>query len=231
LGPFFGVEPPFTILQFLWINVIMDTFAAIALCSEPPRPGLMDLPPKRRDENILTRSMLWNIFTTAAFFVVVMMAMLLVMEGTPTSPGWFAGDHWLVDVAGKRTKVPARDLVLAPVGTWTQDGQAVQVTPFSVRQVSIFFTVYVLFQIWNEINCRSLVPSVSGLTGLAKSPIFLGIIGTIVVVQVLIVTFGGQVFQVEPLDPVTWLVMIGFTASVLIFAEATRRIRLHAQTG
>src|SRR5438270_7035101 len=40
LGPFFGVRPPFTILQLLWINVIMDTFASIALRSEPPRPGL-----------------------------------------------------------------------------------------------------------------------------------------------------------------------------------------------
>ena len=47
LGPFFGVKPPFTVLQLLWINVIMDTFASIALCSEPPRPGVMQLPPKR----------------------------------------------------------------------------------------------------------------------------------------------------------------------------------------
>ncbi|MBY0460587.1 MAG: HAD-IC family P-type ATPase, partial [Gemmataceae bacterium] len=36
LGPFIGLKPPFTVLQLLWINVIMDTFAAIALCSEPP---------------------------------------------------------------------------------------------------------------------------------------------------------------------------------------------------
>ena len=45
LAPFFGVKPPFTILQLLWINVIMDTFASIALCSEPPRPGIMQHPP------------------------------------------------------------------------------------------------------------------------------------------------------------------------------------------
>ena len=37
LGPFLGLKPPFTVLQLLWINVIMDTFAAVALCSEPPR--------------------------------------------------------------------------------------------------------------------------------------------------------------------------------------------------
>ena len=73
-------------LQLLWINVIMDTFAAIALCSEPPRAGLMRLPPKRRDENILTPAMLGNILVTAAFFVVVMIALLLGME----HGGWFA---------------------------------------------------------------------------------------------------------------------------------------------
>src|SRR4051812_44866150 len=87
LGPFLGVKPPFTVLQLLWINVIMDTFAAIALCSEPPREGVMRLPPKRKDENILTPAMVRTIFGTAAFFVVVMVALLLGME----YGGWFAG--------------------------------------------------------------------------------------------------------------------------------------------
>jgi Ca2+-transporting ATPase len=194
LGPFFGVKPPFTILQLLWINVIMDTFAAIALCSEPPRPGLMDMPPKKRDENILTPSMLGNVFTTAAFFVVVMMALLLGMR----YGHWFAG-----------------------VGPLSEE-----FAPLTDRQVSIFFTVYVLFQVWNEINCRSLVPQVSGFHGLRHNPIFLGIIGTILVVQVLIISFGGPVFKVEPLDPLTWLAVVAFTASVLVFAEISRRLRL-----
>ncbi len=226
LGPLVGVEPPFTILQLLWINVIMDTFAAIALCSEPPRPGLMALPPKRRDESILTRPMLGTIFTTAAFFVVVMMALLLVMEGTPDRPGWFAGGEWAADLDGKRIAVPAEDLKRDAEGAWTAGGRPVTLTPFTVRQVSIFFTVYVLFQVWNEINCRSLVPQVSGFRGLLGNPIFLGIVGTIVVVQVLIVTFGGAVFQVEPLGPLTWLAILAFTASVLVFGEAARRVRL-----
>src|SRR5436305_165345 len=87
LGPFLGLKPPFTVLQLLWINVIMDTFAAIALCSEPPRANLMKRPPKKRDESILTPQMLGNIFITAAFFVVVMIALLLGMQHA----GWFAG--------------------------------------------------------------------------------------------------------------------------------------------
>src|SRR5208283_4821867 len=93
-GPFLGVKPPFTILQLLWINVIMDTFASIALCSEPPRPGLMRLPPKRRTDSIVTRPMLRTIFTTAAFFVLVMTALLLGMEN-----GW-----WLADPTAERAR-------------------------------------------------------------------------------------------------------------------------------
>jgi Ca2+-transporting ATPase len=194
LGPLFGVKPPFTILQLLWINVIMDTFASIALCSEPPRPGLMRLPPKRRDENILTRPMLWNIFTTAAFFVVVMIALLLGMK----YGSWFAGSG----------------------------PEAEQFQGFTVRQVSIFFTVYILFQVWNEINCRSLVPEVSGFQSLFRNPVFLSIVGATVMGQVLIVSFGGGIFQVEPLGLLDWLGIAAFTASVLVFAEVARRIRL-----
>jgi Ca2+-transporting ATPase len=194
LGPLVGVKPPFTVLQLLWINVIMDTLASIALCSEPPRPGLMRLPPKRRDESILTRPMLWTIGTTAAFFVMVMMTLLLGME----YGRWFAG-------AGS---------------------DSVDFPGFTVRQVTIFFTVFILFQVWNEVNCRSLVPEVSGLSGLRRNPTFLTIMGLIVLGQVLIVTFGNGIFKVEPLPLLDWLAIAAATASVLVFAEVVRRMRL-----
>jgi Ca2+-transporting ATPase len=200
LGPFLGVRPPFTVLQLLWINVIMDTFASIALCSEPPRPGLMRMPPKRKDESIVTRPMRVTIFTTAAFFVVVMVGLLLGMKHL----GWFAGGE-----------PPPDDF---------------EFRPLTVRQVTIFFSVYVLFQVWNEINCRSLTPEVSGLRGLRRNPIFVTIALTIVVGQLAIVTLGGAVFKVEPLSVIDWLVIAVATSSVLVFAEIARRVRLAAKT-
>ena len=193
LGPFLGLRPPFTVLQLLWINVIMDTFAAIALCSEPPRANLMLRPPKRRDENILTPAMLGNIFVTAAFFVVVMIGLLIGMEHA----GWFGGG------AARSAEFPE----------------------LTMRQVTIFFTVYVFFQVWNQINCRSLTPDVSGLWGLHRNPLFLVIASLTVVGQMLIVTFGGVIFAVEPLGVTDWLVIAGTTASVLIFAEVARLVR------
>src|SRR2546423_6928452 len=100
---FFQVEAPFTVLQLLWINVIMDTFASIALCSEPPRAGVMRLPPKKRDEDILTPAMKRTILTTAGFFIVVMLGLLLLMKGSPDRPGLFAGEGaWSVEAAGTR---------------------------------------------------------------------------------------------------------------------------------
>ena len=94
LGPFLGVKPPFTVLQLLWINVIMDTLASIALCSEPPRPQVMRVAPKKKGENILTPYMVRTIFLTAAFFVVVMMALLAGM----TYGAWLAGGHPIRDI-------------------------------------------------------------------------------------------------------------------------------------
>jgi len=179
----------------LWINVIMDTFAAIALCSEPPRPGLMRQRPKRRDENILTPQMIRTIFITAGFFIVVMMILLLGLEN-----GW-----WLRDPGGTPSKS------FAELTYW---------------QVAVFFTVYVMFQVWNQINCRSLSPEVSGFHRLFHNPVFLAIVGTIVVVQIVLVTFGGEVFEVAPLSPLTWLLIAVFTASVLGYAEIMRQIRL-----
>jgi Ca2+-transporting ATPase len=195
LGPFFGVKPPFTVLQLLWINVIMDTFASIALCSEPPRPGVMSHPPKRRDESILTRPMLVTIFTTAAFFVVVMLTLLAGMEWY----GWFRGDG----------------------------GRSADFPELSVRQVSIFFSVYVFFQVWNQVNCRSLTPDESGLSGLGRNPTFLAIAGTVALVQVLIVSvpFLASVFKVEPLGLMDWVWVIVGTASVLVFSEVARQVR------
>ena len=103
-APFMGIRPPFTVLQLLWINVIMDTFASIALCSEPPRPGLMREKPKSRDEGILTSAMWVSVLGTASFYVVVLLALLWVMRGTPSAPG-FLGETgpdvaWMVEVPG-----------------------------------------------------------------------------------------------------------------------------------
>ena len=80
-GPFLGVELPLTVIQMLWINLIMDTFAALALATEPPDPAVMDRRPRRSGDFIVTGTMAKNIFGTAIALVVFFIGWLLHMKG------------------------------------------------------------------------------------------------------------------------------------------------------
>lgn len=66
-GQFIGIDTPITIIQMLWINIIMDTLGGLAFAGEPPLKYYMKEKPKRRDEPILTREMLGRIFLLGAF--------------------------------------------------------------------------------------------------------------------------------------------------------------------
>ena len=67
--PFLGFESPITVLQLLWINMIMDTLGGLAFAGEAALPEYMKEPPKRRDEPILNRYMLGQIGFLGAFTV------------------------------------------------------------------------------------------------------------------------------------------------------------------
>lgn len=232
---FFGVKAPFTVLQLLWINVIMDTFASIALCSEPPRPGVMKLPPKKRDENILTPAMVRTILITSSFFIVVMLGLLIAMQhGFLRDPVMGGKSPWSVEMAGNRIAVPQGDANLVQIEgdrweyTETKDGKATvqnATVMFTVYQVSLFFSIYVFFQVWNQINARSLTPDMSGFQRILENPTFIVIAALVAIGQIAIVTFGGTVFKVEALGVVDWLIIIAVTSTVLIFAEVARRFR------
>lgn len=80
LGPFIGVELPLTVIQMLWVNLIMDTFAALALATEPPHRDVLNRPPRSPQAFIVTKAMAINIFSVAAAFLVVLIALLLYIQ-------------------------------------------------------------------------------------------------------------------------------------------------------
>ena len=67
VGQFIGIDTPITIIQMLWINIIMDTLGGLAFAGEPPLEYYMYEKPKRRDEAILSKEMLKRIFFQGAF--------------------------------------------------------------------------------------------------------------------------------------------------------------------
>ena len=69
IGPFIGFESPVTVVQMLWINLIMDTLGGLAFAGEAPMPRYLKEPPKKRDEPILTRGIAGRIAFLSAFTV------------------------------------------------------------------------------------------------------------------------------------------------------------------
>jgi Ca2+-transporting ATPase len=80
VGPFIGVKLPLTVTQMLWINLIMDTFAALALATEPPHHSVMQRPPRRRDAFIITPAMGKAILGTGGVFLALLVGLLLYLS-------------------------------------------------------------------------------------------------------------------------------------------------------
>jgi Ca2+-transporting ATPase len=175
LMPLAGYPPPFTIIQILWINIIMDSIAALALCSEAPHAALMQRPPVPRDAPILTRFMWRSILVTAAFYIIA---------------GFFV------------------------VTTGFLGGS----TP--AEQATIFFSAFVVAQLWNGINCRAvdgtMPPFFSG------NPTFFLLMGLIAATQVGLVQFGGAFMDTVPLSPAAWGRIVLASASVLVVGVLIR---------
>lgn len=77
IGPFVGIQLPLTVMQMLWVNLIMDTLAALALATEPPNPKLMKNKPRNQKAFIISGPMAAWIFGTGLFFVATLIAMIV----------------------------------------------------------------------------------------------------------------------------------------------------------
>ncbi len=89
LGPFIGIDTPVTVMQMLWINIIMDTLAGLAFAGEPPEKETMQKPPKPLSEPIITQKMCSQIFLTGGYTV----ALCLLFLKWPIFSRWFSPDN------------------------------------------------------------------------------------------------------------------------------------------
>jgi Ca2+-transporting ATPase len=182
IGPMVGVPLPLTVPQLLWINIIMDTFAALALSTDPPRPRYMEQPPVQREKHIITKSMVVTIGISSLYQVAVLIFVLLT------------------NIFGGKTEL---------------------------EKLTIFFTVFVMFQFWHKFNCRSLRHNESPFQNLIQNKNFIFIVLTITAVQILMVQVGGpigELFRTMPLSLPTWLWILLLTATVLPVAWLARQI-------
>lgn len=178
-GSLAGTELPLTITQILWVNLIMDTFAAMALASLPPSHEVMREKPRKQTDFIITKPIAWAICTVGVIFFAALLAMLI----------------WFVPECGDK-----------------------------LQGLTIFFTVFVMLQWWNLFNAKALGSNHSAFHGFLADKGLLLVLVIILAGQWIIVTFGGRMFRVEPLDLQTWLQIIVFTSPVMIIGELMRAV-------
>ena len=193
-GAFTGTESPLTVTQMLWVNLILDTFAAMALASLPPSPQVMNAKPRDRSAFIITSHMKRRIISTGGLFFLLMMALLYLFRHA--------------DV----------ESLLQP---WHLDFSSPgHISPY---ELSLFFTLFVMLQFWNLFNARAFGTGRSAFH-IAHCDGFVFIALLILVGQYLIVTFGGTMFSVVPLKAADWGIVIAATSAVLWVGELRRLI-------
>lgn len=184
-GAFIGVEMPLTVTQILWVNLLMDTFAAMALATLPPSREVMKDKPRKENEFILNKEMRQGILFCGVTFFILLSAMLVYCE---------------------------------------RDGSQ----GISMRELTIFFTSFVMIQLWNLFNAKTLGSNHSAFRYLWKDKGLLLVLLLVILGQWLIVTFGGKMFRTVPLSLSDWLGIIIFTSVVLWVGELwrwTKRLR------
>lgn len=177
VGAFADVRSPLTVTQMLWVNLIMDTFAAMALASLPPNSSVMAERPRNRKAFIISHPMRWFIGGVGLAMTAVLLVVYFYFHIT--------------------------------------DG-------FSPYDQSAFFTIFVMMQFWNMFNAKAFLTGRSAFSQLWQSREFLFVASMIFVGQVLIVQFGGRMFNTVPLSLSHWVVITACTSLVFLFGEVWR---------
>ena len=186
-GAFMGTESPLTVTQMLWINLIMDTFAAMALASLPPTANVMHDKPRDRRSFIIDRPMALNIVGVGLFFFVLLLGLLYIFQ--------HADIHCLTDLLS---------LQLDPQG---------RVTPY---ELTLLFTIFVMTHFFYLFNARAYATGRSALHFKGCSGL-LTIAAVILVGQVLMVEVPGiqQFFNVTGLSLTDWVIILVGSSLVL----------------
>lgn len=181
-GAIIGTEMPLTVTQILWVNLIMDTFAALALASLPPSREVMAEKPRKQTDFIISKPMTKGILLCSMLFFACSLVLLFWCKNSGT--------------AG-----------------------------IDIHELTIFFTVFVMLQLWNLFNAKSFGSNHSAFHRIYADRGMLLVLLLILVGQWLIVSFGGKMFRTVPLTWQEWGMIIAVTSLVLWIGELYRLLR------
>ena len=216
-GAFIGLDSPLTVTQMLWVNLIMDTFAALALSSLPPDKKVMSDKPRDPDTQIIDGNMTRRILFVGLVIFAFMLGLWQLL--------WHLDIHRMTDFLSFGTI----ELYFSHLFDLSKSKD--HLTPY---ELGVFFSVFVMFQFWNLFNARYYKTGRSLIKDLSeairhKQPLsyhysksFLAVLAIILIGQVLIVNVFGQMFNVASLPLSDWLWLLVLTFPMLLVGDLIR---------
>jgi len=233
---------PLAAVQLLWVNLIMDSLASLALATEPPEESMLTRPPVNRSASIITEQMWANIIGHSIYQIVVVMYLLFRFEELPARgdcffeatedgdvlhdpEGWWCGgspyDKPCANPTG--TDRPFQD----PTNIWgNADYPAGDFCPLVAGHLferafnkppehyTIIFTTFVLMQLFNEVNCRKLRGEWWVFGGVLKNGWFLSIWFVTFTLQIIGTQFLGEGVQVDERGMITEQWILAFVLGI-----------------
>ena len=221
IGAFIGSESPLTVTQMLWVNLIMDTFAAGALSSLPADKRVLHDKPRSHRAHIIDRGMAVTIGAWGLGFFVILVGIWQLLYHS--------------DVTCVSELLKADSIRTFFTGFWSSHAQKAALSGY---EHGIFFTTFVVLQFWNLFNTRYLRTDRCFLLDVRDffvdrprfkasfSSSFMLVALVIIAGQYLIVNQLPEFFEVEPLAMADWGVILAVTSPVFIVPEIWRSIRV-----
>ena len=168
VGPFMGIPVPITVVQMLWINMIMDTLSGLAFSYEPALFEYMCEEPKKKSESIINKYMFNQILITGLYSAILCI--------------FFLKSRWVNLLFGD-------DLMTA------------------------FFGLIIFISIFNSFSARTHRLNILG--NITKNKMFIGIISFVIVMQVILIYKGGELFRTSGLTINEFMIMLMFASTVI----------------
>lgn len=214
-------EAVLSAVQLLWVNLIMDTLASLALATEPPSDELLKRKPHDRNEYMLSNKMKKHILGQAFYQLFVMILLIFtadkwVPESLPKE--MIPGFHDELKYYSKTGYIRSGRAYLLPSGQEDYKRFANELGPS--RHYTLVFNTFVFLQVFNFLNCRKIQDEINVFRGVLRNPFFVMIVSSIAILQLVLGNYGGLPLSVSSygLDFTQWMIALSLASGCLFWS-------------
>jgi magnesium-transporting ATPase (P-type) len=215
-------EKVLTSVQILWVNLIMDTFAALALATEPATESLLDRAPTRAEEsivsNVMARNILgWSVYQIATLCIVLFTGQeMFDLKFRAEDPFYWNCEQTFCEERIENNAFTGVDDPTQVIDLATGVVGVAHAQTDKVMMYTMIFNLFVWLQVFNQFNARKIADkSWNVFSGLTSNCWFVGITFVTILTQIAVVQWLGRPLRTTPLTWEQQLYTIGLSAGII----------------